>query len=290
MARTRVIIKQELTVAFMSNEIVQKIYGFIAGTLFEDAFSKVSFENILFDIFTFSVFVLEQCFDQHKLEIDTAIYEQKSGTLRWYRNICLAFQYGFDLLIESDKFSNGLATPEQIEASKIVKYVAISESVIDSRVIIKIATDRNGEPSPLLNPHYEAFQDYINRVKYAGTKITVINYLPDLLNLEIVIYRDPLLIDKNGCSTLEIAIKPVEDAIKNYIKQLPFSGEFVLAYLVEYLQKVPGVKIANLVNASSSWINTDINSYDSMQSVFIKTTPVSGYYKITNFDKITYVV
>jgi len=106
MARTIVIIKNELTAAFMANATIQSTYGFVEGAVFESEFSKVSFESILFDVFAFSLFLFEKLFDQHKLEIDTAILEQKSGTPRWYRKMALAFQHGFDLMYDSDQFEN----------------------------------------------------------------------------------------------------------------------------------------------------------------------------------------
>ncbi|WPC10730.1 hypothetical protein LEQ05_12810 [Riemerella anatipestifer] len=129
----------------------------------------------------------------------------------------------------------------------------------------------------------------MSEIKDAGVKITIINYLPDILRLQMKIYRDPLVLDPNGQSILT-GKKPVEDAIKAYLKKLPFNGELVLAHLVDELQKVEGVRIPNITLAESKWIDADVNDYGNFQPVDVRTIPISGYFKIENFNGIEYVV
>lgn len=289
MARKLAEIKGELTSSFMSSSAIQDLYGLSETAVFENEFSKVSLENILFDVFAFSVFILEKFFDTHKAELSTALAQQKSGTLSWYRTMALAFQYGFDLLTDSDVFDNSMATDEQILNSKIVKYAAVVEGSGDSRVIIKIAGETSGVLAPITAPQSEAFQAYIEEIRFAGVKTTVINYTPDKLYLALKIYRDPLLIDANGNSILNGG-KPVEKAIKEYMKELPFNGELVLAHLVDKLQQVEGVLIPHIVSAQSNWIDATTNSYGTPQAINVKTIPVSGYFEIVDFNSIEYVV
>lgn len=232
----------------------------------------------------------ETLFDTHKTELQTALLNQKSGRPAWYRTMALAFQYGFDLFPDSDQFDNGTATAEQIEASKIVKYSAVGESTTDSRVILKIAGETAGVLAPITAPQFEAFGAYLEEFKYAGVDVTVINYEPDRLYLNLQIIRDPLLIDSNGLSIL-YGTKPVEDAIKVFMKNLPFNGEFVVEYLEKYLMdNVEGVKIAHVVSAESAWIDATTNAYGSPQPITVRAIPVSGYYAVQNFDNVSYVV
>jgi hypothetical protein len=251
--------------------------------------SKTAIFRLFTYIVAFAILVLEKLFDTHKKELQTELLEQKSGTLPWYRTIALAFQYGFDLLTDSDKFNNGTATAEQIEASKIVQYAAVLEGSEDSRVIIKIAGETNGVLAPITTAQRSAFDSYMDEVRYAGVKVTVINYLPDRLYLNLKIYRDPLLIDASGNSIL-YGGKPVEDAIRAYMKQLPFNGELVLAHLVDALQKVEGVRIPHVISADSSWIDPAVNGYGTPQPINVKSIAVSGYYEVVNFDNVSYVV
>ncbi len=123
-------------------QIQKEIFDYISSNEYLTGLtstSKVAIYRLLVFVTAYAIWLLEINFDNHKKEIDKALLEQKSGTLPWYRTMALAFQYGFDLLTDSDKFDNGIATDEQIQASKIVKYAAVNEGLQDSRVIIKIA-------------------------------------------------------------------------------------------------------------------------------------------------------
>jgi len=289
MARTLLEIKKDLTATFMSKSVIQTAYGFADGALFENEFSKVSFESVFFDVFAYCTLILEQIFDQHKKEIDTALYEQKSGTPRWYRNMALAFQYGFDLLTDSDKFENTGFTIDQIDASKIIKYCSVKESGESNRLVVKVAGELNNLLIPLTAPQLESFLDYMKEIKYAGVKLNVINNPADKLLLTMDIYRDVLVIDENGNSILNGG-KPVEDAINSYIRNLPFDGELVLNDLIEKLRAVDGVENAHIIVARSSAYDSVTLGFTDYAPINVKTIPISGYFEIPNFDTVAYVV
>lgn len=289
MARTLLEIKTELTTAFMSKSVIQTSYGFVEGTLFDDAFSKASFESIFFDVFAYCALILEQVFDQHKKEIDTAIYEQKSGTPRWYRNMALNFQYGFDLFTDSDKFQNTGFTVDQIDTSKIIKYCSVKESGESNRLVVKVAGETAAVLIPLTTTQLESFNGYMEEIKYAGVKLQIVNNPADKLLLNMVIYRDVLVLDENGTHILNGG-KPVEQAVNAYIKNLPFDGELVLNDLIEKLRAVDGVDNAHIVIATSSAYDTVTATYLSYGPINVKTIPIAGYFVIPNYDTVTYVV
>jgi len=289
MARTLLVIKKELTAAFMSKAIIQTSYGFVDGALFDDEFSKASFESIFFDVFAYCTLILEQIFDLHKKEVDTALYEQKSGTPRWYRNMALAFQYGFDLLVDSDKFDNIGLTVDQIDASKIIKYCSVKESGESNRLVVKVAGESAGDLIPLTTLQIDSFNAYMEEIKYAGVKLQIVNNPADKLLLNMAIYRDVLVIDENGNSILNGG-KPVEAAINAYIKNLPFDGELVLNDLIEKLRAVDGVDNAHVVVATSSVYDTVTLAYRNYAPINVKTIPAAGYFEVPNFDAVTYVV
>ena len=251
--------------------------------------SKVAIWRLWAYITAFVIWTLEKIFDEHKKEVSEALSEQKPHTARWYRNKALAFQYGFNLHSETDLFDNTGYTEDEINNSKIVKYSAVTESETESRLIVKIATEQGGELQPISQGQKASFEAYMNEIKDAGVKITTINYLPDILKLQMKIYRDPLVLDENGQSILT-GEKPVEKAIKEYFKKLPFNGELVLAHLVDALQQVEGVKIPHIILAESKWIDAGVNDYGNYQPIEVKTIPISGYFKIENFNGIEYVV
>lgn len=247
----------------------------------------------LFRAFTYivavAIFIFEGFFDQHKTEIDSAIFNQKSGRLSWYKTMALAFQFGFDLVPDTDYFDNGTATAEQIQDSKIIKYAAVGEAENESRIIIKIAGEVGGVLTNFTDPaQVEAIEAYFKEIKWPGL-LTIINYKADQLYLNIQIKRDALLINSNGQSILN-ANYPVNDAIAEFMKELPFNGELRLSALVDKLQKVPGVIDATIFSAQSAWINPAIDDYGEPQPINISKIAESGYFEVVNYDNITYVV
>ena len=277
MARNRAAIKLEMTTSFMANESLAGTYGFTVGASFADEFSIVSFENILFDLLSYFMFLLEQIFDTHKKEVDDIIEAKMPHRPSWYRSKAKAFQYGFDLIEDSDKYDNTGFTDDVVEASKIIKYSAVTQN--GGQLLIKIASENNGVLTPITAPQKAAFDAYIAEIADCGVKYIVVNNLPDILLLSIQIFRDPLVLNETGMKIgPDGGGYPVEEAILAYMKELPFNGELVLAHLVDKLQLVDGVKIPNIVNAESRIVDLSTGDYLPPQPITVKTVPESGYF------------
>jgi hypothetical protein len=249
--------------------------------------SKVAIWRLWVYIIAVAIWSLEKLFDLHRADIDKRLAELKPHTARWYRSKALAFQYGFDLLTDSDKFNNTGHTEEQIGASKIVKYSAVVESPNEGRLIVKIAGEQGEQLQPITDAQKQAFEAYLQEIKDAGVRLSVVNYQPDVLHLQMKIVYDPLVLDSNGQSIIH-ATKPIETAIKDYLKRLPFNGELVLAHLIDELQQAEGVRIPHLVLAQSKHIGTNGN-YGAFEAIEISKIPTAGYFTIDNFNDITYI-
>ncbi|AUS06489.1 nucleotidyltransferase [Pseudotamlana carrageenivorans] len=272
------------------NEIHDKILADIANNAFLtdlNSTSAVAIFRLIAYIVAVSIHMLELMFYQHKSEVSELLYNQKSGRLPWYRYMALKFQYGFDLLPDSDEFDNTGATTTEIESSKIIKYAAVNEGDQQGVIVVKIAGESNGVLAPITAQEQTSVEAYFEEIKYAGSRINIINFLPDQLYLTIQIFRDPLVLDSNGNSILNGG-RPVETAINEFMKELPFDGELILQSLVDKLQVIEGVKIVNLLEVKSSWIEN--GSYGTPSLITVKRIPESGYFEIVNFSNITYVV
>lgn len=252
--------------------------------------SKTAIWRLFMYIVAFAIYTHEQIFENHKSELEDILKKDKSHTLLWYREKAKMFQYAFPLIPDTDQFDNTGKTEEEIQASKIIKYAAISEDLDDRRLILKIATEANGKLSPISNDQAEGFYKYANEYRDAGVKVTVINYLPDILSLKIRIFRDPNLLDKNGFHKLK-GNKPVEDAINEFMKELPFNGELRINKLIDKLQKASGVVDPWILNCDSKWIDPSVGGYGQPEPVQISKIPESGYFDI-DWQKTTieYVV
>ncbi len=251
--------------------------------------SKTAIWKLWLYILAYATNLLETLFDTHQAEVNGIITTLKPHTARWYRQKALSFQYGFDLIEDTDVFNNTGFSEEQIEASKIIKYAAVTEAVSESRLIIKIATeDADGKLAPILPAQNAAFVPYMEEIKDAGVKITVINYLPDILRIQLQIYYDPLVLNAQGIS-IATGKEPVKEALREYMKELPFNGELILVSLIDKLQKTEGVKIPHLVTAQTKWINDDGTTYGDWENIAVRKIPISGYFDIENFNLITYI-
>lgn len=289
MARTKKQIKAEITTPFMANETLAAKYGFAVGASFDAEFSLVSLENILFEIVALALFIHEQFFDQHTKEVNERLANEKAGTKPWYRTKALAFQYGFDLMPDTDVFDNTGATDEEIANSKIIKYAAVNEAQDSSRVILKIAGETDGVLTDFDDPaQVEAIAAYIDEIRVAGVQVTIINYKADKLYLSLQIKRDTLVLTETGMSKLD-GNYPVNEALEEFMKELDFNGELRLSALIDKIQAVPGVKDATVISASSAWIDPALNGYGVAQPINISKIAESGYFEIVTFDNINYV-
>lgn len=253
--------------------------------------SKYAVFRVFTFIFASAIFVFETFLDSHYAEIDTKLANQKALTKPWYRTMALRFQYGdgFSLDTDQDYYDNTNKDAAEVEASKIIKYAAVTDGDEKGVVVVKVAGETNQELAPISDEQKQSLIAYFEEIKGAGTYVNIINFLPDRLYLNIEIYRDPLVLDSSG-NSINKGGNPVEKAIMEYMKELPFNGELILQNLVDKLQEVEGVKIVNILEASSSWIDTDLQDYGAPTLINVKRIPVSGYYKVVNFESITYVV
>jgi len=260
-----------------------------------DSSSKTAIWRLWIYITAFAIWTLEKLFDQHRNEVDEMLKQRIPHTARWYRNKALDFLLGVNLMTDSDKYPDGVT---DIENKKIIKYAAVVE--IGSRLIIKIATEKDGELGPIDSDNLEGFTRYIQEIKDVGVRFNAINYLPDLLVLNIEIYRDPLVLDDNGNHRTK-AIEPVKIALNEFMKELPFNGELILQELANKLEGAEGVRIVNIKQASTAWIDSETLKYGEVyEDIDVKKIPESGYFKIvyqkdvkpgdTNYTNIKYVV
>lgn len=277
MARNIYDIQQQMFNAITADETLARL----------NSTSRVSIFRLFVLMVAYPIWLLETLFDTHKAEVDDIIEQKMAHRPSWYRSKAKAFQYGFDLIADTDMYDNTGFTTDQIEDSKIIKYSAVTQN--GGQLLIKIASETAGVLAPITAPQKASFDAYIQEIADCGVKYIVVNHLPDILILDLQIFRDPLVLDETGMSIIN-GNYPVQDAILEYMKELPFNGELVLARLVDKLQRVDGVKIPHIINAQSQIIDINTNTYLAAQPITVKTVPESGYFVVPNFENVEYVV
>ena len=282
MARTVKEIKDEMTKEFISDSAVVEAYGLDTEESFDAQFSKASIESILFYVFAFCAWTVEKLFDTHKAEVTNYIDEMKPHSLRWYVNKARAFRFGQSLIEDTDQYDDTGLTDEAIADMQIVKYASAEER--NGQLFIKVAKDGENGRTTLSSEEEAALKSYIQEVKDAGVKVTIRNAQAVDFKIDITIYYNPQVLDQNGVSLISGG-EPVKDAIKNYIENLPFNGEYRNVELIDKLQQVEGVVIPELAGAYSR-----ITNEDNYSIINAKETSYSGYYKFDNDSQINYVV
>lgn len=274
MARSIEQIKTSMAEAFMQDTNLAIKYGFEVGADFNNTFSKVSIESLLLYIVAVGIWTLEKLFDTHTAEVTDYIATMKPHSLRWYVEKAKAFMYGVPLIDGTDRHDTTGMTDEQIAQAQIVTFAACTEA--NATLYLKVA---KAGPAPLDENEKAAFEAYLHEIKDAGVRIDVISEHGDYLKLDMVIYYDPLLINADGESKAD-GTKVVEAAIKDYIENIPFNGEFRKNELEDAIQAVDGVVMVEFVAAYHS----ETGATDTYDEVVPYCKPSSGYFKFDNAD------
>jgi len=227
--------------------------------------SKVANWRLFYWVTAVAIWVLEKLFDNHVIEINDKLNSKIPGTPQWYKEQALIFQYGDNLTFIDNKFQ--YATVD--DTKKVVDKCAIVEQ--NGLVIVKTAKDNNGNLEPLSSQEHTAFMSYMNKIKFAGTKINFINDNADMLKIAYNIYYNPLVLAPNGSLLSDSSIFPVEDAINDYLSNLEFNGDLVLSRLTDKIQLAPGVEDQELITAEAKY-----GSF-SYQPINVKYSSNAGY-------------
>ena len=242
-------IKETICADFMRNESVAELFGFTPGDSFTSHFSKVSVIGILFYIFAVAAWALEKLFDTYKGEVDTRIEEIIPHRPRWYRDKVLAFMKGKTLIADTDRYDTEGMTEDAIAAARVVKHAVAVENRDASLLTIKVAGEKDGKRCRLDAETEAQLAAYIAEIKDAGVRTALVNIDPDRFNCEADVYYDPMLV----AETVESACR---EAVRNYIENLPFNGEYTNMALVDALQTLDGVRStrgASRPRAISRW-------------------------------------
>ena len=277
MARTIAEISDSLKQSFLSNTALMALYGNNAPTL-----SPTSIEGRLINIVATAIAPVENMFDWFKKDITKAVETERYGYAGWYEKTAKLFRYGQEIspdyspngsFAESTLYSDDGLTPQDIAELQIIKYAFAAENPTGIGVTVKIATENNGSIAQV-NPDtvLPVFKAYMNRIKPAGIPLKVINEPAEILSVNIKVWYDPLVMNSNG-ATITGGIKPVEDALKSYLKSIEFAGEFVVMKMVDVVQNVDGVKVVAFVSATAT-------AGATVTQITDRHTPVSGYMKI----------
>lgn len=233
-----------------------------------DSSSSVAIWRLWAYITAAVMFTVETLFDLFKSEVEGIIASQKPGSLLWYRAICLGYKPGIGLVVENGRVGY---PPEANEVPSLLAQCSVREAA--DGLVIKIAKEASGELEPLATDENNAFSAFLSALKYAGTSIRIINTNAELLLINAVIYYDPIVITASG-TLLADNSRPVDTAIQNYLRNLPFDGRLKRTALIEVILDVAGVMDVQITGLSSTYENYP------PEPIPVSRIPNSGYFKI----------
>lgn len=211
------------------------------------------------------IWTLENLFDYHRDEVAAIVAEHKPHTLQWYATKARLFQLGVLLPDGSDTY----AVPNNDPAVAIVKYAAAIE--LSNMIRIKAAKAAGDALAALSGGELSSFEGYMNKIKDAGIRLQVTSGSPDILQLAINVYYDPLVLSSTGARLDGTSATPVLSAINTFLRNLPFNGVFILNDFITWLQLIEGVRIGHIVTAQANYAITPFLPID------VKYTPDAGY-------------
>lgn len=178
-------------------------------------------------------------FDVFKSEVQAIADAAAPGTDEWYIKQALAFQYGYSL-----QKINGVWTYATTDVSaQVVKLAAITDDGTGGSVL-KLANIVSGVKSALTSTQLASFNSYLNKYRFAGSKIIAQSLAADLLNLQYDAYYD-------GTLDPTTVLNNLISATENYLDNIPFNtddhvalnGIFNVNDFIEFLKKnVAGIK------------------------------------------------
>jgi len=234
--------------------------------------SRVAIWKILFYAVAFIIHALEVIYDLFRAEIDNDISLLKPHSARWYANIAKLFQYGFNLVAESDYYDNTGLTQDQITAAQIVAYAAVVEQQRGIR--IKVAKIVGNDLGALASNELDAFSEYMEEVKDAGIKLLITSGVADDLKSTLRMFYNPLVLAADGSRIDGTDPSPVQTAFNNYLKNLPFNGIFAPSLMVDQLQAVDGVVLVKDDLWQARYGALDYTNID------VQYNPDAGYLRI----------
>lgn len=243
--------------------------------------SKANLLRLITYVVAVCQWTIEKLQDAHKAEVNEIIATKKPHSLRWYAEKTKAFQLGFNLVPEQDYYDNTGIDEDVVEASKVVKYTAVvRQKRANGRIFLRIkaATTAGTDLARLDDAHVFALGEYLKRIADAGVDFEVESKDADRLALRLNIFYNPLILGANGSRLDGTDPAPVPNAIRAYLKNLPFNGLFVLVHLVDALQAVEGVEIPQLIECNASYGALGLTSID------VEYVPDSGYLRIVDAD------
>ena len=230
--------KKIITDEWLRQPAVIEKYGIDTSKGFEEQFSAVSIESLLFYAQAFGLMVLEKIVGDSIAKLEEHFNRLRPHTLNWYAGKIKAFQMGDTLPTDTDMY------PEIKEDAQV---------------------DKDGKPTRLSDDDVKKVSAYVSKIKDAGVRVLLSSGDADKFNVSLLIHYDPLK---------RLEAKDIKKVVSEYLESMPFDGIYSNMALIDAIQKVDGVRVAEVLTSEAKYGG---NITKSIDSVYV---PTSGYMQI----------
>ena len=224
--------------------------------------SKVAVWRLWAYITSVVIHAHEVLWDLFRADVEQIAQAAPSGTPAWYQDKVLKYQHGDNLAYVGTQYIY-----DPIDQSKqIVTRCAIEERG-DGVVVIKAAKGEDDSLEALSAPELSGLVSYVGKVKFAGTRVSVVSLNADKLKMSYDVYYDPIipLIEvQEACTT----------AVNLHLTNLPFNGALNVNKFTDILQGVNGVIDPVFKSGSAQSFSGNIVPFT------VENIPASGYYTL----------
>jgi len=265
--RTIAEIKKDITDGILADDVLRAAIGLTQGTEWDAQVSAAGVLNMMIYVVAVAQYATEWLFEQFKGDVERRIDAALPGTISWYWNKTMAFQYGDDI-----NLSGGYDVID--ESKKIIKHCSVLE--VYNGIMVKV---NKSSFATLTNAEKTALETYLGRVKFAGTSVSVYSLQPDDLTLGISITRNPMLLNADGTAVGGDGTNLIGAAIGGYLDGIVYGGVFNKTRLLDAVQQVPGVEDVIITSCV-------FTAYDAQSTTTTLTaqnyTSVCGHIKLDN--------
>ena len=225
--------------------------------------SKLSILNGITWVVAAVIYSFETILDVFAYDISETINKRINGTPDYYARALLQYQKGDELTVREDGLAFGYASVD--ESKQIITQVSYEESTddvnLDSKLVLKVATGDKGNLSAIPADELVQIRTYLNRIKFAGTRIEVTSLPGDVLVPRLSVYWD------GAVSEAEV-YDNIEASLNEYMMNIDFNAGI-------YVSKVIAA-IRSAEHVTDVWIDEEATP---AQGVFLACYDADGALK-----------
>ena len=205
----------------------------------------------------YAIHLFEIVLDVFKREMEEEAQRLVVGTLTWYNNKCYEFQNGHELVF--NEVTGLLEYEVDDEKAQVVKIAAVN--VENGLLYFRVGTiDKDGNVVPITDTQMVNFKNYIDAIKFAGTKSSVISTSADQIHYALRVYYNPAV-------PVEMVRSNILGSLAEFKVSQKFGGVIYRHRMMEAVTTSEGVITAKLLEFSqkstedAAFRDIDILSY-----------------------------